>query len=116
MAVSLVRRERTFDAAAFRARLEGAGVISRTGAAAGLSACVASCVRQPFAAQRRRSAHRADLARPHRYLDHADLHSRGRRAPEEPGARFASAGGEVTDRLDFGAFATERAVSRPPPP
>ncbi len=61
----------------FARDLKELAAISRTGAAAGLSACVASCVRQPFAAQRRRSAHRADPARPHRYLDHADLHPCG---------------------------------------
>src|SRR6266404_5350058 len=95
MAVSLVRRERTFDAAAFCARPEGVGGVSRTGAAAGQPACVAPRLCQPFAAQWRRSAHRADTAWSHRYLDHADLHPCGRRAPEEPGARPASAGGEV---------------------
>ena len=63
-------------------------------AAAGQPACAAACVCQPSAAQRRRLAHRADAARPHRYLDHPDLHPCGRGAAEEPGARPASAGGE----------------------
>src|SRR4030088_3573079 len=48
MAVSLVRRERTFDAAAFRARPEGAVGFGRTGAAAGKPACGAPCGRNPF--------------------------------------------------------------------
>src|SRR6266404_2664232 len=47
MAVSLIRRERASDAAAFRARPERAGGIRRPGAAAGLSAYAASCVREP---------------------------------------------------------------------
>ena len=77
-------------------------------AAAGLAARAAPRLRQPPAAQRRRPAHRADAARPHRYLDHADLYPRGRGAAEKPGARPASAGGEVElrpqRRLDFGGF------------
>src|SRR3984893_9560445 len=99
MAVSLVRRERTFDAAAFRARPQGTRRRRRTGAAAGLTARVASCLRQPPLAQRRRFAHRADAAWPYRYLDHADLHPCGRGAPEKPGPRPASAGGEVALRF-----------------
>jgi integrase/recombinase XerD len=83
---SLVRRERTSDAAAFRARPQGTGGGLRPGAAAGQPACAAPCLRQSPAAQRRRSAHRADAARPYRYLDHADLHPCGRGAPEKPGA------------------------------
>src|ERR1700704_1685041 len=86
MAVSLVRRERTFDAAAFRARPEGTGRRRRAGTPAGQSACGAACVREPPAAQRRRFAYRADAAGPYRYLDHADLHPCGRGAPEKPGA------------------------------
>ena len=95
MAVSLVRRERTSDAAAFCARPEGTGGRRRARAAAGLAARAAPRLRQPSAAQRRRSAHRADAARPHRHLDHADLYPCGRGAAEEPGARPAPAGGEV---------------------
>ena len=86
MAVSLVRRKRAPDAAAFRARTEGARGIDRPRAAAGQPACAASCLCQPPAAQRRRSAHRADAARPYRYLDHADLYPCGRGAAEKPGA------------------------------
>ena len=119
MAVSLVRRERTSDAAAFRPRPEGARGRGRAGAAAGQPACAASRLRQPSAAQRRRPAHRADAARPHRHLDHADLHPCGRGTAEEPGARPASAGGEVSValcRLDFGAFSPETAVFQPATP
>src|ERR1700676_2749996 len=115
MAVSLLWRERPSDTATFCPRPEGARGIRRASATAGLSACAAPCLRQPSPAQRRRSAHRADAARPHRHLDHADLHPCGGRAVEEPGARPASAGGAIAMslcRLDFGAFATERANSR----
>src|SRR5205085_2793662 len=116
MAVSLVWRERTLDAAAFRARPEGTGGIGRTSAAAGQPARAAPRVCQPPLAQRRRLAHRADAAWPHRYLDNPDLHPRGRGAAEEPGARLASIGREVgarVCRLDFGAFSQETAVSQP---
>src|SRR5438477_12959512 len=116
MAVSLVRRERTLDEAAFRARPEGTGGIGRPGAAAGQPARAAPRICQPSLAQRRRLAHRTDAALPHGYLDHPDLHPRGRGAAEEPGARPASIGGEVgarVYRLDFGAFSQETAVSQP---
>ena len=98
MAVSLVRRERPPEPAAFRPRPEAAGGGLRSGTAAGQPACVAARLRKPSPAQRRRSAHRADAARPYRYLDHPDLHPCGRRAPEEPGARPASAGTEMMPR------------------
>jgi len=58
-------------------------------------ACAASRLCEPSPAQRRGSSHRADPARPHRHLDHADLHPRSGRAAEEPGARPAPAGGEA---------------------
>src|SRR6476660_783661 len=95
MAVSFVRRKRTSDAAAFCARLERTGgrVGSRT--TVGVAARAAPCLRQPPPAQWRGFAHRADAARPHRYLDHPDLHPRGRGATKEPGARPAPAGREV---------------------
>jgi len=40
----------------------------------------------------------ADAARPCRYLDDADLYARARRAPQEPGARSASAGPRLNRR------------------
>ena len=80
MAVSFVRRKRTSDAAAFRARPEGARGGRRSGAAAGQPARAASRLRQPPSAQRRRFAHRADAAWPYRHLDHADLYPCGRGA------------------------------------
>ena len=95
MAVSLLRRKRTSDAAAFRARPERTRGGLGPRAAAGEPARAAPRLCQPPAAQRRRFAHRADAARPHRYFDHADLYPCGRGAPEEPGARPPSAGGEV---------------------
>jgi len=52
-----------------------------------------------FAAQWGGFAHRADAARPHRYLDHADLYPCGGGAPEEPGARPPSPGGEIATPL-----------------
>src|SRR5206468_7900811 len=42
---------------------------------------------------------RSDAARPHRYFHYANLYPRGRGAAQEPGARSASAGGEVTTSL-----------------
>ena len=111
MAVSLLRRERPSDAAAFCPRPEGTGGRLRPRAAAGVAACAAPCLCQPPAAQRRRPAHRADPARPHRYLDHADLYPCGRGAAEEPGARPASAGGEVDGvgaHFSFDAFSFTR--------
>src|SRR3954467_15872008 len=116
MAVSLVWRERTLDAAAFRARPEGTGGIRGTGAAAGQPARATPRLCQPALAQRRRLAHRTDAARPHGYLDNPDLHPCRGRAAEEPGARPASLGGEVrarVGRIDFGAFSQETAVSQP---
>src|ERR1700739_3080738 len=95
MAVSLVRRKRTSDAATFCARPQGTGGSGRPSAPAGQPPRAVSCVREPPPAQRRRFAHRADAAGPHRYLDHANLHPCGRRTPEKPGARPASAGGEI---------------------
>ncbi len=86
MAVSLLWRERTSDAAAFCPRPERAGGIRRASAASGLSACAAPCLCQPSPAQRGRFAHRADAAWAHRHLDHTDLHPCGRGAPQEPGA------------------------------
>ena len=50
MAVSVVRRKRTSDPAAFCPRPEGTRLRRRHGAAAGQSACAASCLRQPPAA------------------------------------------------------------------
>ena len=50
MAVSLVRRKRPPDAAAFRARPEGARGIRRPAAAAGQPACAASRLRKPSSA------------------------------------------------------------------
>ncbi len=63
---------------------------------AGLPARAAPRLCQPPPAQWCRFAHRADPARPHRHLHDPDLHPCGRGASEEPGARPASAGGEVT--------------------
>jgi len=64
-AVSLVRRERTSDAPAFRARVERTRGIRRARPPSGWSArtvCVTPFA-EPSAAQRRRFAHRADAAR-----------------------------------------------------
>src|SRR5438045_7293891 len=116
MAVSLVWRERTLDAAAFRARPEGTGGIRGAGAAAGQPARAAPRICQPSLAQRRRLAHRTDAAWPHGYLDNPDLHPCRGRAAEETGARPASIGREVgarVCRLDFGALSPETAVSKP---
>ena len=62
------------------------------------SARAAPCVRQPSAAQRRRSARGTDAARPRRHLDDPDLYPRAGRTPQEPGARSAPAGGGMTKR------------------
>ena len=59
-------------------------------------ACAAPCLRQPSAAQRRRSARGADAARPCRHLDHADLYPCAGRTAENAGARPASAGRRLT--------------------
>src|SRR4029079_17488234 len=95
MAVSLVRRERPSDAAALCPRPQGTGGGIGPRAAPGLAARTAPRLCQPPAAQRRGPAHRADAARPYRYLDHADLYPCGRGAAEKPGARPAPAGGEI---------------------
>src|SRR6266704_429020 len=96
--VSLVRRERPPDAPAFRPRAQDAGGSRGTAARGPEPPCAAACVRQPFAAERRRFALGPDAARPCRYLDDADLYSRARRAPQEPGARSASAGARLNRR------------------
>ena len=98
MAVSFLRRERPSDTATFRARPEGTGGRRRPCAAAGLTARVAPRLRQPSFAQRRRPAHRADAARPHRHLDDPDLYPCGRGAAEKPGARSASAVRGIANR------------------
>src|SRR5207253_1589955 len=95
MAVSLVRRERTSDAAAFCPRPEGACGRVGARAEAGFATRAAPRLCKSPPAQWRRLAHRADAARPHRYFDHADLHPCGGRAPQEPGARPASARGKI---------------------
>ncbi len=94
----------------------------------GLAACAAPRLRQPPAAQRRGPAHRADPARPHRHLDHPDLHPCGRGAAEEPGPRPASArprskksGAPATERLwiprftGYGNFIRPALTSAPSP-
>ena len=53
MAVSVIRRKRPPDAAAFRARPEGTGGVGGPGAAAGQPARAASRLREPPSAQRR---------------------------------------------------------------
>ena len=116
MAVSLLRRKRASDATAFCARPEGARVRLGAGAAAGLAARAAPRLRQPPPAQRRRPAHRANAARPHRYFDHADLYPCGRGAAQEPGARPASAGGEVDFRVSSKYAALTSAPSPPKQP
>ena len=50
MAVSVIRRKRSSDPAAFRPRAEGTGSSRRHRAAAGQPACATSCLRQPLAA------------------------------------------------------------------
>ena len=99
MAVSFLRRKRPSDPATFCARPQGACGFGRTGAAAGLAARAAPRLRQSSLAQRRRPAHRANAARPHRHIDNPDLYPCGRRAPEKSGARSASAGGEVVSKV-----------------
>ena len=75
-------------------------------AAAGQPPCAAPRFRKSPSAQRRRFAHRANAARPHRYLDHADLYPRGRGTLEEPGARSAPARGSAGGKL-MGAINTK---------
>src|SRR5262249_19631547 len=99
-----------FDATAFCARTERPRRHRRPVAAAGEPACAASRLRQPPAAQRRRSSHRADPAWSQRYLNHADLHACRRRALEESGARSASIGGKIT----FGCLLLQGAERRRP--
>src|SRR3984885_7310239 len=74
------------------------------GAAAGFTTRAAPRLPQPSFAQRRRPAHRANAARPHRHIDDPDLHPCGRRAPEKSGARSASAGRGVASKI--GTLAT----------
>ena len=112
MAVPVVRRAGPPHPSAFRARIEGARLGLRDRAGAPLPARAAACLRQPSAAQRRRSARGADPARPRRHLDHADLHPCAGGTAEGAGARPASAGRRLaTERLR-----TILAPSRPHPP
>ena len=81
----------------FARDLKALAVDRRAEAEAGQPARAAPRLREPPAAERRRSALGADAARPRRHLHHADLHPCAGGAAEEPGARPASAGG-VVDR------------------
>ena len=99
MAVPVLRRERPPHPPARRARTQEPGGRRRHRARAREPACAAPRLREPSAAERRRSARGADPARSCRHLDHADLHPRARRAAQEPGARPASAGGGEAARI-----------------
>ena len=72
--VSLAVRERISAAAGFRARSEGAGGPRRHCRGKGLAARAAPRLRQPSAAERRRSQGRPAVARPRRHIDDPDLH------------------------------------------
>jgi hypothetical protein len=90
------------DTPAFRARAEGARRLRRDPVAPRQPACAATCLRESPPAQRRRSSHRADTARPHRHFDDADLHPRRRGTAQEPRARPASACRCLTGRRKGG--------------
>src|SRR5947209_7144454 len=89
MAVSLVRHERSPHAAALRARSESARRSHGAKAEAGQPSRAAPRVREPSVAERRRSALRANAARPRRYFHYADLYACAGGAAEKPRARFA---------------------------
>ncbi len=92
VAVSIIRRKRPFDAATFRPRPQGPRRLGGHSRPADQPARGPPRLRQPPAAQRRGPAHRANLARPHRHFNDANLYACGRRAVEKSGARPASAG------------------------
>src|ERR1051326_4419930 len=92
MAVPVVRRERTSDAPASRARAQSAGRRRRPARRSDKPARAAPRLRQPFAAQRCRPARGADAARPRGHFDDSNLHARARGAAEESGPRPASHG------------------------
>ena len=84
-------------------------------------ACAAPRLRQPSAAERRRSALGPDPARTRRHLHHADLHPRAGGAAEEPGARPAPArragpGGAAAAHASAGRTQAARrlGIFRPP--
>src|SRR4029078_3236958 len=99
MAVPLLRRQRPPHPATFCARVEGARGQRQAARRAGEPACAAPRVCQPSPAQRRGPPHRADAARPRRHFNDADLYARTGEEAENPGARFAPAGGDVAAGL-----------------